>query len=474
MKCNSMKNQTHCALRTLTGCLALVPAIAGTMIGCSPGPLDSPWAPRSPLGEKLTLKLIGDEPSGTPHTAVYEEPSGSITLNEALSATILRSPSLAASQYAVRVQEALSLQDSRLPNPEIELEIENFGGTGDSSGFSGAETTLALSQVIELGGKRTRRQRIGSLQAQSAGWAYEIRRIDVLSKTATDFIGVLSSEEQLRIADGSLQLAERVHQAVTQRVETGKVSPLDQSRSAVELAQAQLEREQAARAASSARTRLSSNWGSATPIFETVRGNFNDIEEPPVIATLIERVIETPELAQWALQTAIRQEEIRLAIAHSVPDLTLRAGVKYSDESDDTSFIAGISAPLQIFDRNADAIRASRLRATGDVFLHDAARIQVESALVEAHQRLESSYMGVQIIQSRVMPNAEHAFRAANEAFVQGKINALDLFDAERTLIAVRRQETQALTQYHLAVIECERLIGAPLFSESELEGSEQ
>ena len=70
--------------------------------------------------------------------------------------------------------------------------------------------------------------------------------------------------------------------------------------------------------------------------------------------------------------------------------------------------------------------------------------------------------------------SAKLAFEAAEEAFRQGKIGALGLLDAERTFFDARRQLTDALTTYHLAVIAGERLIGAPLHGADRPEGNDQ
>ena len=57
--------------------------------------------------------------------------------------------------------EARAIQEGLMPNPEISVETEGFGGSGDRKEFHNAETTLALSQVIELGfkGDETKKRR---------------------------------------------------------------------------------------------------------------------------------------------------------------------------------------------------------------------------------------------------------------------------------------------------------------------------
>ena len=92
--------------------------------------------------------------------------------------------------------------------------------------------------------------------------------------------------------------------------------------------------------------------------------------------------------------------------------------------------------------------------------------MQIGAAIAEAFQMLDATFMSVHAIREQILPSANFAFEAAEEAFRQGKIDALDLLHAERTLFDARRQLTDALTTYHLVVIASERLIGAPLHDE--------
>jgi len=80
-----------------------------------------------------------------------------ITLAGALARALERSPELRPYDRGRRALEAERLQAGLLPNPSIGLELENFAGSGAVSGTRALETTLVLSQLVELGGKRSRR-----------------------------------------------------------------------------------------------------------------------------------------------------------------------------------------------------------------------------------------------------------------------------------------------------------------------------
>ncbi len=87
-----------------------------------------------------------------------------VTLADALALALERSPKLASFSAEVRAREARTLQAGLLPNPEIEGSFEDFGGSGERRGAGSAESTLRLSQPIELGGKRGLRSAVATFE----------------------------------------------------------------------------------------------------------------------------------------------------------------------------------------------------------------------------------------------------------------------------------------------------------------------
>ena len=120
-------------------------------------------------------------------------------MRQALSLALVKNPELAAFSWEVRAREARALQASLLPNPEIEVELENFGGSGDVGGFEQTESTLLLRQLIELGGKRRKRTHVAALESDLAAWDFEIKRLDVFTQVTQFFVGVVSAQERVAL-----------------------------------------------------------------------------------------------------------------------------------------------------------------------------------------------------------------------------------------------------------------------------------
>lgn len=437
--------------------------------GCAPNPLrDDYWPQPGPLGQDVDSVRAPRDPQDAGRQEV-PAPTGTVTLPEVLALSLQHNPALAGFAWEIRAREAQMIQASLWPNPEAEVEIEDFGGTGPASGFDGSETTLAIGQTLFLAGKIEKRTAVARYDRDLAAWDYEAARVAVFSNAAGDFIDVLASQRRVEIARETAELSERIFSSIGERVEAGKISPVERTKANVELAQARLELQRAERALTAARHRLAANWGSDSPTFDAVVGDLEQVSAAPEYEAVLSLVENNPELARWSSEMALRRAAIELALAEAVPDLTLRGGVKLLEGGDETAFVVGASMPLPIFDRNQGNILEARIRRAQGDRLYDAAAVRVRTDLAVAIQALRAAHDEVVALRDQILPSSRSAFDAAEEAFRQGKIGALDLLDAERTLFAARSQYVEALGFYHASVVTVEQLIGAPIdFHEAE------
>ncbi|HEY3517975.1 MAG TPA: TolC family protein, partial [Gammaproteobacteria bacterium] len=83
--------------------------------------------------------------------------SQTLTLASAIEKTLASNPELRVYTPRLTAARARAAQAALKPPLEFQSEVQDAFGTGRASGFDIAETTFALSQVVELGGKRERR-----------------------------------------------------------------------------------------------------------------------------------------------------------------------------------------------------------------------------------------------------------------------------------------------------------------------------
>ena len=92
--------------------------------------------------------------------------SRTVTLAECLRRVAERNPELKAGVYKTEAAENRAKQAARRLNPRLQTEIETVAGSGEAEGLKAAESTVSLSQEIELGDKR--RHRTAAAQADAA------------------------------------------------------------------------------------------------------------------------------------------------------------------------------------------------------------------------------------------------------------------------------------------------------------------
>jgi cobalt-zinc-cadmium efflux system outer membrane protein len=421
-----------------------------------------------PLGRDLPVyEPVRGQPR--PTGPDVENPSSDIALRDAVTLALLHSPDLAAFAWESRAREARLVQAGSLPNPVIGILAEDQSANGDlRSGPDGQrvvqpQTTIQLSQVIELGGKRSARLEVATRERDLAMWDYEMARIDVLTRTTHAFVDVLVAQEALMLADRTSQLAEEVEQGVAGRVEGGVVPQIEQTRAAVALAGARVGAARARRALVTARGRLAASWGSTDPIFGAALGDLRIVSEPPPLAALTGGIASTPARARWATVIAQRHGLLALERARRVPDVSVTAGVRRFADYQGNAFLFGASLALPIFDRNRGAVDEADARLAQAYEERRAALTNVSMALAEAYRTLSSAYDELTALREAVLPGAQEAFDAVSEGYRLGKFGYLDVLDAQRTLIGANDQYLRTLAEFHKAAADVERLIGAPL-----------
>ncbi|MCW5890875.1 MAG: TolC family protein [bacterium] len=405
-------------------------------------------------------------PASPPEAAAAPAPSGAITLRDAVAAALVRSPELAAFSAEVRAREAATLQAGLLPNPVLRTDLEDFGGSGRRAAFHSAQTTISLAQLVELGGKRAKRQRVASLERDLAGWDYEARRATVLAEVTKAFVATLAAQERLALADELVRVAAASVRTVGDQVAAGAVSPIERDRAEVALDRTRLERVQIEHDVAAAKATLAATFGAERVTFTAVRGDLARVTAPAPEAEFLARVDANPDLARWTTELEQRSAAIELERARGIPDITVGVGGRHFDEDDTSGAVVELSIPLPIFDRNQGGVREAHERLAKAKAERAAAEASVRGALGRAYQEFHAAWDQVVSLRDRVIPRARAVFDGASDAYARGLYRWLEVLDAQRTLFAVRDQYVQALATYHAARVDVERLSGTPIAGE--------
>jgi len=125
--------------------------------------------------------------------------SQTLTMGVALRRALDASPRLTAAERDIGIARGQRVQSGALINPEISYEQDDSFGTGAYRGTRSAETTLQISQMFELSGKRDARIAAGQAGLDQASIERQAVRLEVLGETAIAFLNVLGLQRRIEI-----------------------------------------------------------------------------------------------------------------------------------------------------------------------------------------------------------------------------------------------------------------------------------
>jgi len=389
-----------------------------------------------------------------------------LTIKEAAAKALLHNPTLSAFSLDKRVKEAQTLQAGLRPNPHLEIEVDDAAGSGEFTGFDHSEITVQLGQLIELGGKRAARVNASRITEKLADWDYNGKRLDVLTEVNKAFIEVLKAQHKVSLSEDLIKLGKQFYDAVSERVKTGKVAPIQKIKAGVVLSTFKLETKKTKMMLEQYRRKLSSTWGSTEPAFLSVVGNLFEVSPLPPIEILNQKIPETPYLKRWETVEDKRKAILELEQSKRTPDITLKGGYRRLEQTSDDAITFGISVPLKFFNRNQGAISEAQNNLAKTKEERRAAEIILKKNFLEAHQSLVFAHSQASTLHSETIPAAQKSFDGINEGYRFGKFGFLDVLDSQRTLFQTKEQYLDALADYHIALIEVNRMTNGLIYAD--------
>ena len=380
------------------------------------------------------------------------------TLSAALERALEQNPGLIAQGYSARAAEGLIEQAGLRPNPTLDVSVENVLGTGRVQGVRSLETTVQGSQTFERGGKRGKRVDFATKEREVAAKDYAVRRSEVVATTAVAYVETLAAQQRVALAEEPLQLARATLDAVEFRVKAGAASPAEAARARAALAFGQGELARAKAALVAARAVLSATWGGSPADVTVLPGIPRILEALPPEEAFLAQIAQHPQIELQKAIVGSRRASLDLEKAQAAQDITVGGGVRFLREGTDAAFVAGVSVPLPVHNRNQGNIRAARENLAGAEQTIRAVEVELRSAFTAVWQDLKAANSAAQNLRRDVLPATEEAYTVVRRAYEEGQLPLIDVLDAQRALVAIRREILDAESAYAVALVRAESL----------------
>lgn len=388
--------------------------------------------------------------------------SQTLTMKSALQRALAASPRLTAAERDVGIATGQRIQAGALINPELSYEQDNSLGTGPYRGTRSAESTLQISQMFELFGKRDARIAAGQAGIEVAAIQRRAVRLEILSETAIAFLNVLGLQQRIRILDQQVDAIDKLTPLLQRRVDAGASSPAEIGRAEVASALVKADLERTKASLSSARRDLAVLMGDTAPRFSAVSGQLDATGRPPSFQAVIHAIDANPQLVRWTAVYAQRNAELLLARLKPYPDVRVSAGWRHYNTTGDDAVRLSVSVPIPIFDQNQGNILSAEQGLAKTRAEREANRNTLLIVAGRAYDTLQGSLRELKILREKGIPKAREASTAISEGYGQGRFTLLELLDVQTSFAQAQLREQEALQNFHVAVATIEGLVGNP------------
>ena len=385
-------------------------------------------------------------------------PGAALSLADARRLAFERNWDLLAAKSGIDAATAQLMAVKEFPNPTLALSTAKIG-TYDNATFTGNgvwqrsyDTIAAVSQLVEIGGKRRDRQ----ASARSGIAGAKARFLDanrVLDQGVTKaYAAALLAADNARILTESARYMRREAAVAEARLKAGDISVSDKNQIEINAAQYELQAQSAAAAAVQARIAVEILLGNPQP-----KGQWTPAD---TLATLIDRAPPAPAAKPGAARPDVLAAEADLRRSRS--DLQLQKAVRIPDPTFSVLYEhnpqfptapppadtvgVGVSFPLPLWNRNRGNIKAAQAAVDQFALALDKAKAQAVSDLANAEVAYREAAERFQRYRDHIRPQAAKVRETVAYAYEKGGASLVDLLEAERTDNDVRLAAAQAMS----------------------------
>jgi len=404
--------------------------------------------------------LLGGQPA--------PEPAGpALTLDEIERMALARNPEIAVAARRVAMAEANVPAAGALDDPQA-----MYRGWGiplnQPWNYNQAQNMFMVTQALPGPGKRTLRTSVANSNVTEAKDELVAVRLRVRVEVRKAFYNLLEVEDELRIHDEHLAIAQQAIAAARIRYTVGQVPQQDLLKAQLELTRLAEHMIRFDRDAEVARAQLNTLVGRdpATPL--RVEGDYGVVATLPSESSLEQLALQVrPDLLEAEAAAEKSRQGQSLAKKAYVPDFTVSAGYMLMPPTSNmrNNYMVEGSMTLPWLDhRKHDAEIATAGAAVSEqdaelAALRTEAFGQIKKSLAEA----EAAQKFAELYQNSLRPQAEATLHAAVIAYENNQTDFLNLLDSQMQVIDIDLAWLQALADFNTRMADLEMAVGAPI-----------
>ena len=383
-----------------------------------------------------------------------------VSLEIAIQTALRENPELNAIREKVKVARARVEGMALLNNPELETEFA--GGTDLEQGFE-------LTQTFQLGGQRGHRKRIATTHFEKANVELAEASRLLTKSVKTAFYELALVQEKLKLAKEIIQHTEQMRDIAQFQFEAGDISVTKANLANIQLQSALREASTLESELHLARLELNGLMGISLEMEHTAIGGLPknilvDAHQKLTLDNLKTHALaHRTDLKSLRLDAQLTENELQLAKAANIPDLSVGALAQHS--TDENKFGVKFTIPLPLFDRNRAEINAAKAQQQVDTAQISDAERQITREVMSAFLSLNTARKMIEFYEGDSLTLLNENLNLTRDAYELGEAELLEVILMQNEFIKTRFAYLEALAIYYRALAQLEAAIGTSVES---------
>jgi outer membrane protein, heavy metal efflux system len=394
--------------------------------------------------------------------------TNALTLADAKQIAFVRNWDLLAARSGIDAAQAQLIVTTEFPNPTASLSTAKIGGRESSTALGNGlwernyDSIAAVSQLIEIGGKRRDRQTSARAVVAGARARFFDARRSLEQGVTKAYVSALLAGQNEHILSESARMLRHEADIAQARLKAGDISDSEEKQIEINADTFELQAKSAEAAAVQARISVEILLGIGHP-----NGNWTPTDTLEQMAVMAPQFGESKTNANAARPDVLAAEadlnqsksDLKLQKAMRIPDPTFTMGAEHNPPGGGPpvdTFLVGVSFPLPLWNFNRGEIKVAQATVDQNALALEEAKAQSASDIATAQVEYMEGSERLQRYQNQILPKSQKVRESVAFAYEKGESALVDLLEAERADNDARLAAAQAMSDTANAVADLE------------------
>lgn len=383
--------------------------------------------------------------------------SSNLTLKKISTRVSANNPQLRAARLRINEAQGQVVQSGRLSNPELELDLNK----NVSSSEGGLEVTFA--QRFPITNRLSVEKRISNQQLSIAKEEVKVAQKALTSKAQELAIEILHNRQRAQYLKKQSALLDEFANFIDDAAQLGELSPLDANQAKIESATLKSELSRIETRENISLNKLKAYIGLQPNRPLQLSGNLPNATIPSSNLALNNR----PEYRAKLLEIEQAKDNIALQKANRYEDIEGRLFTSLDREEDapeglsnEGTIGAGISIPLQFYNKNEGNIQTARAQASRMAAEKTALALEIQQQVATERAKMKSWLAQTSKLTKNLIPLADDNAEQLDKAYRNGQAPFTSVLKARSQQLELQSQNIDNLEAFHKARVRYYAAIG--------------